>query len=117
MSGGAPGTWARGRAPIRVEQTMSIVSLGSGAALTEQAPGESPLRRLELLPTEDTPTQHLGVGLVWTAIGGGSATPHHHGTAETGVYVLAGTVGFHRGGEPPDHLEAGPGQFVFIAPQ
>jgi uncharacterized RmlC-like cupin family protein len=95
---------------------MSIVSLGSAAALTEESPGAVGLRRLELLPTEHTPTQHLGVGLVRTPVGGGSATPHHHGAAETGVYVLAGSVGFRRGGELRDRLEAGPGQFVFIAP-
>ena len=95
---------------------MSIVSLGSAAGLAEQSPTALGLRRLELLPAEHTPTQHLGVGVVLTPVGAGSPTPHHHGASETGVYILEGAVGFRRGGALQDRLEAGPGQFVFIAP-
>jgi uncharacterized RmlC-like cupin family protein len=95
---------------------MSTVSVGSAAELPQQAPNPSGLRRLEVLPGERALTQRLGVGIVYTPVGSGSATPHHHGPAETAVYVLDGSVGFHCGGELRESVEAGPGAFVFIAP-
>jgi uncharacterized RmlC-like cupin family protein len=95
---------------------MSAVRIGSAARLLEQPPSPLGLRRLELVPADLAPTQRLGVGLVHTPAGGGSPTPHHHGPAETAVYVLEGTVGFRCGRELHDRVEAGPGRRVFIAP-
>jgi uncharacterized RmlC-like cupin family protein len=95
---------------------MSVVPLGSAARLLEQPPSPLGLRRLELLPADGAPTQHLGVGLVQTPVGGGSPTPHHHGPAETGVYVLEGTVGFRCGPALRECVEAEPGRRVYIAP-
>jgi uncharacterized RmlC-like cupin family protein len=69
-----------------------------------------------LLPPDTAPTTQLGVGLVLTPAGGGSPVPHHHGAAETAVYVLEGTVGFRCGQAFGDCVEAGPGKHVFIAP-
>jgi uncharacterized RmlC-like cupin family protein len=100
----------------RSDEQMSIVRIGSAAGLLEQPPSPLGLRRLELLPAEQAPTQRLGVGLVHTPVGGGSPTPHHHGPAETAVYVLEGTVGFRCGRELQDRVEARTGEQVFIAP-
>jgi uncharacterized RmlC-like cupin family protein len=95
---------------------MSVVPLGSASRLLEQPPTPLGLRRLDLLPAEGAPTECLGVGLVHTPVGGGSPTPHHHGPAETAVYVLEGVVGFRCGPALGERLEAAPGRHVYIAP-
>jgi uncharacterized RmlC-like cupin family protein len=73
-------------------------------------------RRTEVVPSARVTTRHLGVSLIYTPVGGGSAQSHHHGAAETAVYVLEGRAGFYCGGGLRDRVEADPGTFVFIAP-
>src|SRR5262249_11995808 len=73
-------------------------------------------RRTEVVPCARVSTRHLGVSLIYTPVGGGSAQSHHHGAAETAVYVLEGRAGFYCGGGLRDRVEADPGTFVFIAP-
>jgi len=73
-------------------------------------------RRTEVVPSARASTRHLGVSLIYTPVGGGSAQSHHHGAAETAVYVLEGRAGFYCGGGLRDRVEADPGTFVFITP-
>jgi len=73
-------------------------------------------RRTEVVPSARVATRHLGVNLIYTPVGGGSARSHHHGAAETAVYVLEGRAGFYCGGGLRDRVEADQGTFVFIAP-
>jgi uncharacterized RmlC-like cupin family protein len=73
-------------------------------------------RLTPVIPSARVSTRHLGVNLIYTPVGGGSAQSHHHGAAETAVYVLDGQAGFYCGGGLRDRVEADPGTFVFIAP-
>ena len=40
--------------------------------------------------------------------------PHHHGAAETGVYVVRGHIRFFFGEDYQQHVDAGPGDFVHV---
>ena len=53
---------------------------------------------------------HLGV-----VPPGGSAEPHRHEGHESAIYVLEGRAGMDYGERLEHRLEAGPGDFVFIA--
>ena len=74
-------------------------------------------RLTPVIPSARVSTRHLGINLIYTPVGGGSAQSHHHGAAETTVYVLDGKAGFYCGGGLRDRVEADQGTFVFIAPQ
>ena len=40
--------------------------------------------------------------------------PHHHGGAETAVYVLKGRIGVYYGEDFKEYVEAGPGDFLYV---
>jgi uncharacterized RmlC-like cupin family protein len=98
------------------EEKMSTVRPDSVVRLIDRPASSEGLRRVELVPSPTAPTRHLGVGLVWTPHGGGSPAAHHHGEAETAVYVLEGQAGFYCGGGLRERAEGGPGAFIFIPP-
>ena len=49
-----------------------------------------------------------------TAPPGMRSAPHHHGEAETGVYVLSGHCRFYYGEGFTEYQDAGPGDLVFV---
>ena len=95
---------------------MSTVRPDAAVRLIDRPAPSEGLRRVELVPSPTAPTRHLGVGLIWTPPGGGSPASHHHGEAETAVYVLEGRAGFYCGGGLRERAEGGAGTFIFIAP-
>lgn len=60
-------------------------------------------------------TDRTWAGLVKTGAGMVSGW-HHHGDYETTVYVLSGAVRMEFGPGGGEALEAGPGDFVYVAP-
>ena len=50
----------------------------------------------------------LGPGLI--------SAVHHHGEAESGIYVISGVARFYAGDDLEDAWEAGPGDFVWVPP-
>jgi uncharacterized RmlC-like cupin family protein len=50
----------------------------------------------------------LGPGLVSAA--------HHHGEAESAIYIISGHARFYSGQRLADKQDAGPGDFVWVAP-
>jgi uncharacterized RmlC-like cupin family protein len=42
------------------------------------------------------------------------SAPHHHGEAETGVYVLSGHCRFYFGEGFKEYVDAGPGDLVYV---
>jgi len=55
----------------------------------------------------------IWLGLV-TAAPHEKGPPHHHGEAETAAYVLSGRVRVYFGEDFSEHVEAGPGDFLFV---
>ena len=46
----------------------------------------------------------------------GPSGAHHHGDAESGIYVLSGNVRMRFGDRLEQSVDAGPGDFIFVPP-
>ena len=59
-----------------------------------------------------------GASKIWlghvTAVPNAMSAPHHHGEAETAVYVLKGRVRVYFGEGLKEFVEAGPGDYLFV---
>src|SRR3954451_14970489 len=80
--------------------------------IPEVTPGRA---RVQVLPTDAVPTEHLAIGLVSTAPGH-SSTVHHHGELDTAGYVVRGTMRFHCGPGLRQHVDVQAGEYLFISP-
>lgn len=79
---------------------------------TEQSGGAV---RLSGVSPQHTPATRIWFGKVSNEPGYRSL-PHHHGEAETGGYVLTGSARIYFGQNYAEHLDMGPGDFVFVPP-
>lgn len=65
-------------------------------------------------------SETVGASRIWlgtvTASPHEKGPPHHHGEAETGVYVLRGRLRVYFGDGFTEFVEAGPGDFIFVPP-
>lgn len=64
---------------------------------------------------EAVATDRMWAGLVRTGAGMVSGW-HHHGAHESTIYVLTGALRMEFGPEGREVLEAGPGDFLYVAP-
>ena len=79
---------------------------------TPQTPG---MRREAAISAGLCGSDGLWMGTAVNAPGAASGA-HHHGTNESGIYVLRGHVRF-RWGDQLEHVaDTGPGDFVFVPP-
>lgn len=60
--------------------------------------------------------QNLWMGYVTLAPGVKSGV-HHHGSNESGIYIISGRASFRFGDDLGEEMEAGPGDFVHVPPQ
>lgn len=62
----------------------------------------------------------VGASKIWlglvTAAPKEKGPPHHHGEAETAVYVLSGHIRVYFGEGFKEYVEPGPGEFAFVPP-
>jgi uncharacterized RmlC-like cupin family protein len=80
---------------------------------TASTPG---MTRLAAISGKMTGSEHIWVGLTHVGRGVRSAD-HHHGTSETGIYVVSGHPVFVFGRDGQEvRLETSPGDFVFVPP-
>lgn len=85
----------------------------SGRSLrTAQTPG---LRRETAIDGELAGARNLWMGFV-TMDPGVTCAPHHHGEAESGVYLLRGACRFRFGEGLKKSIDASQGDFVFVPP-
>ena len=73
------------------------------------------LSAVTLLPSAEVATRHLAINLVRTEPGADSPT-HNHGTLDTMLYVLRGTMAFHCGRGMRQDIRVGADEFAFIEP-
>ncbi len=63
-------------------------------------------------------TRESGASKVWLGLVSGAPNetgpPHHHGEAETAMYLLSGHVRVYYGEGFEEYVEAGPGDFLFV---
>jgi uncharacterized RmlC-like cupin family protein len=80
-----------------------------------------PAERTEGAPTpgmvreQAISTEGMWAGFVRTAAGMASGW-HHHGSYESTIYVLTGALRMEFGPGGGSNLEAGPGDFIYVAP-
>jgi uncharacterized RmlC-like cupin family protein len=91
------------------EQAPHVVRGPGSAGSTLQT------RAMERLPGI---TRESGASKVWLGLVSGAPNetgpPHHHGEAETALYLLSGHVRVYYGEGFEEHVEAGPGDFLFV---
>jgi uncharacterized RmlC-like cupin family protein len=80
---------------------------------TTQTPG---MRRLEAISGRTVGSEKLWMGETHVSPDTASGD-HHHGEAETAIYVVSGHPVFvFADGEREVHIETGPGEYVFVPP-
>ncbi len=77
---------------------------------TTQTPG---MQRQAGVSLETTGAERLWMGHVTVAPGLESGV-HHHGAAESGIYIISGHARFRWGPDLSEHADAGPGDFIFV---
>ena len=77
---------------------------------TAQTPG---MIRKPAIHKESTGASKIWCGTV-TCAPNYKGPPHHHGEAETAAYVVSGHVRVYYGEDFKDHVEAGPGDYLFV---
>lgn len=89
------------------------VGQSSLSADTGQTPG---MRRVEAISGSAVGSNALWMGQTHVAPAMRSAN-HHHGTSETGIYVVSGHPVFvFLDGDDERRLEAGPGDYIYVPP-
>jgi uncharacterized RmlC-like cupin family protein len=79
---------------------------------TAQTPG---MQREAGISPATSASEGLWMGFVQNAPGASSGA-HHHGDAESGIYILQGRIRFRWGAKLEHEAIAEPGDFVFVPP-
>lgn len=92
---------------------LTHVRKGELSGNTGQTPG---MTRWEALSGKSAGAEKLWMGQTHVAAGANSGN-HHHGEAETAIYVLSGTPAFvFAEGDKEVRLQTGPGDYIFVPP-
>ena len=89
---------------------LRVVRAGETTTATAQTTG---MTRRTGIDASTAGAERIWLGSV-TGHAGMDSGPHHHGEAETAIYVLSGQVRFYYGEGYREHRDVGPGDFVFI---
>ena len=79
---------------------------------TAQTPGM--IRQAGIAP-DQCDSKGLWIGFVSAPPGAGGA--HHHGSAESGIYIIKGQLKFHFGAQLEKSLIAEAGDFLYVPPE
>jgi uncharacterized RmlC-like cupin family protein len=97
-------TWHRPLVRVRRDQLSGDTGQTAG------------MRRLEAISGKIAGSEKVWMGQTHVAPGTGSGD-HHHGEAETAIYVLSGRPAFvFADGDAEVRLEAEPGDYIFVPP-
>ncbi len=92
---------------------LSHIRAGELTGNTGQTSG---MARWEAISGKSVGAEKLWMGQTHVAAGAKSAN-HHHGEAETAIYVVSGTPAFVFGQDGEEvRLEASPGDYIFVPP-
>lgn len=97
------------------EPAPGLVIIGPDECITnpnEQTPG---MERKSGVTPETAGSVDLWAGHVTTP-GGTNSGAHHHGDAESAIYMLSGSARFRWGPRLEHHRVAGAGDFVYVPP-
>jgi uncharacterized RmlC-like cupin family protein len=89
---------------------MKLVHGTASPETTAQTPG--------MIRSPGVDSNTAGASKIWLgkveAAGNTMGPPHHHGEAETAAYVIKGRISVYFGEDYKEHIEAGPGDFLFV---
>lgn len=94
------------------DQSKPYVVKPQDAGSTAQTPG---MLRIPGVTAASTGASRIWLGTV-TAAPHMRSLPHHHGEAETAVYILRGHLCVYFGEGFTETVEAGPGEFLYVPP-
>ena len=86
-----------------------------GAADRVPDAGSGLMKREAAISNALVGAEKIWVGYVELGPGAASAT-HHHGEAESAIFIISGHALFYAGGELEEMRIAGPGDFVWVPP-
>ena len=106
-----------GCCPAKRQSTTGTAGwIGSRQDLLGDTGQTSGMNRREAICGKNTGSEKLWMGQTHVAAGVNSGD-HHHGEAETAIYVLAGHPGVRlRRGRPEIRLQTEPGDYIFVPP-
>ena len=96
--------------PVASTKNLRLVRARDRDDGTDQTPG---MRREAGISRETTGSERLWMGYVTVAPGATSGI-HHHGAAESGIYIISGKARFRSGSDLSQQFDASPGDFVFV---
>lgn len=99
--------------PPRGKAELQVVRASELTLDPSQTPG---MRRYAGVAAQTVGAENLWVGLVSLDPGVRSGA-HHHGDAESGIYMIKGHARFRFGALLDRSIEAGPGDFVHVPPR
>ncbi len=88
---------------------ISLIKPKQQSIHTTQTPG---MHRTSGIASDTCGSTGLWVGLVNAPPG--KSAPHHHGEAESGIYLLSGTIRMHYGNKLEHNLLAEEGDFIYV---
>lgn len=91
---------------------LTVVRASERDSQTAQTPG---MIRAAGVAASTSGAQNLWMGYVTLAPGLESGV-HHHGTNESGIYIISGNARFRFGDNLEKTAEAGPGDFIHVPP-
>ncbi|MEA2639514.1 MAG: hypothetical protein QOF51_908 [Chloroflexota bacterium] len=99
--------------PVRIAQAPALRVIKPTDRLPDVASGA--MIREAAIAQRLVGAEKLWLGYVELGPGLVSAV-HHHGEAESGIYIIAGIARFYGGDDLREVWEAGPGDFVWVPP-
>jgi uncharacterized RmlC-like cupin family protein len=96
-------------------QTGDLVIIGPDECVRNPDEQTEGMDRRSGVSPETTGSKNLWTGHVTTP-GGTVAGAHHHGDAESAIYMLAGQARFRWGPRLEHERIAGPGDFIYVPP-
>jgi len=91
-------------------KTPKVIHGTQPASETAQTPG---MERKPAIHKSSTGASKIWLGTV-TCAPNYKGPPHSHGEAETAAYIMSGHVRVHYGEDFTEHVEAGPGDYLFV---
>jgi uncharacterized RmlC-like cupin family protein len=99
--------------PTRIVTDQGVRVIRAGDRLPDVASGD--MIRQAAISRGNVGAEKLWVG--WVELGPGLVSAvHHHGEAESGIFIVSGRARFYSGPELDESLEAREGDFIWVPP-
>ena len=99
--------------PIRVITDQGVRVIRQGDRLPDVCSGD--MIREAAISRGTVGAEKLWVG--WVELGPGLISAvHHHGEAESGIFIVSGRARFYAGDQLEEEMEAGEGEFIWVPP-